>query len=226
MPKITHRILGLLTCVAVIAMSFPLGAIAAETPLTIGGIAVSTTDRVTTISWTTNRKATGEVEFGVSDRYGITVPAVTTHDTSHMVTVSGLTGDTVYHYRLTARSASQTVSTFDRTFETEDVDDNVAPTITAVSVPYVTGTTVTIQWTTDEPASGRVRWGKTETYGAASTAARGTVHDVTLRGLETSNTYHYRVEATDADGNVATYHDATVRTADTKVAENAGLAIS
>lgn len=226
MAKITHRTVCLLAVFAVAFAGVPVGVIAAETPLTIGNISVITTDRVTTISWTTNRTATGELSYGVSDQYATTAPAVTTHDTTHTVTISGLTGDTVYHYRLTARSASQAVSTFDRTFETDDVDDNVAPTITAVTVPYVTGTTVTIQWTTDEPASGRVRWGKTETYGATSSAARSTVHDVTLRGLETSNTYHYRVEATDPDGNVATYHDATVRTADTKVAENAVLAIS
>lgn len=226
MTTLFRQLVGWTITLGLVAGLLPIKAIAAETPLTIGNIAINVTNAVVTISWTTNRKATGQLELGVSSTYDTTVPALTTHDTSHAVTIAGLTSDTLYHYRLTARSGTQEVTTFDRTFETDEFDDNVAPTITKVTTPYVTGTTVTIQWQTDEPTTGRLRWGKTDQYGATASSAKGTVHDVTLRGLETSTIYHYRVEATDTDKHVATYTDLTVRTSDTRVADTTVLSVS
>ena len=61
-----------------------------------------------------------------------------------------------------------------------------------------------IAWTTSEPASASVLYGKTPALGG--TVSHGwlaTSHDVLLGALEEGTTYHYAVQATDEAGNIA-----------------------
>ncbi|MCA1812387.1 MAG: fibronectin type III domain-containing protein, partial [Halobacteriales archaeon] len=84
--------------------------------------------------------------------------------------------------------------------------DQVAPTITGVSVDSVEHTAATVSWQTDEPSPSRVDLGP---QGAAVLATRFEVpdlaraHTLSLTGLRPSTTYAFRVVATDALGNRA-----------------------
>src|SRR5215510_11822481 len=52
-----------------------------------------------TITWSTNRAADSQVEYGVSTTYG-NVVSLKTMDTSHQLTLFGLSPETLYHYRV------------------------------------------------------------------------------------------------------------------------------
>ena len=72
-------------------------------------------------------------------------------------------------------------------------------------------TSAQIRWNTDEPATGSVDYGLTAAYeiDTISQPVLGTNHSVLLPGLVPGNTYHYRINATDARSNSASTSDAT-----------------
>jgi len=84
--------------------------------------------------------------------------------------------------------------------------DTVAPSISSVSETYSTGGR-TITWTTDEPASTKVEYGKNSLYNLTTPltdiSPRLLTHTATLSNLSSCTTYTYRVVSTDAAGNEA-----------------------
>ena len=81
--------------------------------------------------------------------------------------------------------------------------DTTAPTISAVVATVVTSSSVTITWTTNEPATSQVDYGLTTSYGSSSPldTTLVTAHSVTLTGLAANSTYDFRVRSNDALGN-------------------------
>jgi phosphodiesterase/alkaline phosphatase D-like protein len=83
--------------------------------------------------------------------------------------------------------------------------DNVAPSISGVNAG-TSATAATITWATNEPASSRVDYGTSP--GAltqnVTSPSMVTSHSISLTGLTTGVTYHYRVTAVDPSGNIAT----------------------
>jgi hypothetical protein len=92
------------------------------TPPVISGIsATGITGTGATISWTTNEPANGQVEYGVTTAYGTTSALQAALTTPHTVTLSGLTGNTLYHYRIrSADAAGNLALSSDQTFTTSD----------------------------------------------------------------------------------------------------------
>lgn len=77
--------------------------------LTITGSHVmALTTQGATISWTTNVPTTGIVDYGSSTRYG-QVLSSSTASTSHSVTLTGFSGKSAVHYRITAEDSSANV---------------------------------------------------------------------------------------------------------------------
>src|SRR5215831_9903523 len=71
-----------------------------------------------TITWSTNRPANSQVEYGVTTGYG-NVVSLKTLSTSHQLTLFGLTPDTLYHYRVKSTDEAGNLSTSgDLTFTT------------------------------------------------------------------------------------------------------------
>lgn len=74
-------------------------------------------------------------------------------------------------------------------------------------------TQATIAWTTDVASDSRVEYGLTAAYGQqASNPAAVTSHSITLTGLTSNQTYHYRVISTAAGYNQAASSDRTFAT--------------
>jgi hypothetical protein len=73
---------------------------------------------------------------------------------------------------------------------------------------------VTITWTTTNPADSQVEYGTTTTYGSFSAlnSAPVTSHSVTLTGLSRGITYHYRVYSRNSVGELTVSGDFTVTT--------------
>jgi hypothetical protein len=75
-------------------------------PVISGGTASGITAFSSVITWTTDEPATSQVEYGLTTAYGTTTTLDSTLVTSHSVTLSGLSADTTYHYRVKSRDAA------------------------------------------------------------------------------------------------------------------------
>jgi hypothetical protein len=93
--------------------------------------------------------------------------------------------------------------------------DSTAPVITSVSASSETEMSTVVSWSTDEPASSQVEYGKTVDYGSITASDEQLVasHIVSLDSLEPRTFYHFRVKSTDQAGNEALSGDYTFATA-------------
>jgi len=96
--------------------------------------------------------------------------------------------------------------------------DTTPPVISGVDISGITETIATITWTTDEPATSHVEYGKTTNYGLTTTLDKelATSHSVTLTELKPETTYHFRIKSVDEAGNEALSDDYTFTTKTTK----------
>ena len=79
------------------------------------------------ITWQTNEPATSQVEYGLSAAYGNLSPLDQTLVTAHSVSLTGLTSETVYHFRVISRDASNNEAmSQDSIFQTPNQPDNLA----------------------------------------------------------------------------------------------------
>ncbi|MBI3038986.1 S8 family serine peptidase [bacterium] len=81
--------------------------------------------------------------------------------------------------------------------------DNLAPEVSAVLANGITENGVTITWTTNEFSSSQVEYGFDSSYGTLSAldTAMTKSHSVSLSGLGSNKTYHFKVRSKDAVGN-------------------------
>jgi nucleoid-associated protein YgaU len=172
------------------------------------------TANAATLSWTTTEPATTQLEYGTTTAYGSTTTVDSTLTTSHSVSLSGLAETTTFHARaLGADAAGNAGVSADLEFATAA---GAHTYISDVQVTAVSSTSVTVTWTTNEPATSKVRYGLSAAYGLeAYDATLTTSHRVTLTGLTPSTEYHYEVisvgSTTDHDA------DATFDTAATSI---------
>jgi serine protease len=91
--------------------------------------------------------------------------------------------------------------------------DTTPPVISNIQVSGITSNSAVITWTTDEAATSVVYYGTTTSYGSSTSASGYTTnHSVTLTGLTTGTTYHFKVESADASGNTSQSSDSTFTT--------------
>ena len=86
----------------------------------IRAVAVTSTRTSATVTWTTVDPATARVDYGETDGYGSSEEA-SALSTSHSITLSGLTQDTTYHYRISSVDVEgNSAETADATFVATD----------------------------------------------------------------------------------------------------------
>jgi RHS repeat-associated protein len=166
-----------------------------------------------TITWTTNGNSDSQVEYGVNTGYGQLAP--TTPNpllvTTHSQVLSGLTSNTVYHYRVKSRDAGgKLAESVDSTFTTSSL------VISNVAAGGVTTSGATITWTTNGNSNSQVEYGVDTGYGqlvpVTPNPALVTAHSQVLSGLTSGTVYHYRVKSSDAGGKLAVSGDFTFTT--------------
>ncbi|MEK7184568.1 MAG: fibronectin type III domain-containing protein, partial [Patescibacteria group bacterium] len=169
---------------------------------TISSIASSTNTTSATITWTTNESATSSVEYGITSSYGSrTISDV--YVTSHSTSLSGLTPNTLYHFRVSSSDSSGNIATSsDKTFTTSALADSTPPVITLVSATP-SNTTALITWTTDEASDSQVNFSPRADFIASSSLDSNLVtsHSVTLSNLKPCIKYRYRVRSADSSTN-------------------------
>jgi hypothetical protein len=70
----------------------------------ISNVSVSVGQQQVIVSWTTDKPATSQVEYGLTDAYGLLTPLDSRLLTGHSVTISGLTPENTYYYRVKSKS--------------------------------------------------------------------------------------------------------------------------
>ena len=102
------------------------------TPPVISNIqAMAITASGATITWTTDEPSDSVVEYGLTTSYGSSVSNAT-DVTSHSIPLSGLSGNTLYHYRVTSTDAAgNTTASADHSFQTGG-SINYSPTATTI----------------------------------------------------------------------------------------------
>ncbi|MBU1110960.1 fibronectin type III domain-containing protein [Patescibacteria group bacterium] len=170
-----------------------------------------------TITWDTDEVADSYIGFSAATTTYSNEQGLPTMTTSHSVTLVGLTPNTTYYFQMKSKDPSGN----------QQIDNNSGQgysftTLTSVSDPPVisnvqivdTGSnTATITWNTDKSANSFVEYGLDTAYGYSQGQYDSvTSHSVTLVGLLSQATYHFRVRSTDADANEAVSQDYTLTT--------------
>ncbi|MBK7090630.1 MAG: hypothetical protein IPH59_02735 [bacterium] len=150
----------------------------------------------------------------VDDNSSFASTVIDQQPASSTVSASGLTGGTVYYWRVRAQNVCGWGSwTTARTFSPVAVDVT-APSITDVVATNITHNSALITWTTDEPSSSQINYGATTSYGSSTTLVSTLVtsHEQLISGLDSMSTYHFRVRSRDAAGNEGVSGDFTFLT--------------
>src|SRR6266542_1706792 len=171
--------------------------------LIITSIATSNISSVgATISWSRNRPADSQVEYGVTTSYG-NVVSLKTMDTNHQLTLFGLTSDTLYHYRVKSMGESGNLSTSgDLTFTTAK-SGSPTPTPTPVpSLPTISSFTAsTSSITSGNPSV--LSWSVTGATGLRLDPGNVNVTGLTSKSVTPTATTTYVLTATNSAGAAA-----------------------
>ena len=180
-----------------------------------------------TINFTTDIVGNARVEYGTTAGYGESTPLDTTLSMNHSVTLSSLTPNTLYHYRvITSDDIGNETITSDETFTTESiasvdagvtvpetVNSGIGQTgvdasvvISTVDTVSVSTSAATITWHTVLPSGSQIEYGDSENFGSLSTLSSilTTSHSVTLTGLVQKTNYIFRVKSKLLGATVAT----------------------
>jgi len=92
--------------------------------------AANITQTTAVITWTTNEDATSQVEYGVTAGYGGQTSEDSNLTTSHNVNLTGLTANTLYHYKVKSKDvANNPAVSSDHTFTT--LEEGIIPPSTS-----------------------------------------------------------------------------------------------
>jgi len=182
-------------------------------PPVLFGQQVSPRANWATVQWMTDVPADSRVEYGLTESYELGRICHTEPTLDHGVVLAGLEADTTYHFRITSeRPDGASASTEDLVLLT-DSPDEAPPVISLVqAAPDLLSAVIT--WSTDEPTTGSVVYGRTESHeiGSVEDDTLSQSHRVTLFGLTPDTLYHFGVMAEDWAGNSASWDGETFRT--------------
>ena len=174
-------------------------------PIITSGPTVVFVDQTTAIvEWTTDEPATSALAFGPNQSLGSSIAGpATTFTQPHSMKLTGLSPQTTYYAQVTSEDPNHNkIQSSVFTFATLAVPDTTPPVITAgPTVLSTTDTTITVVWTTNEPATSGVSYNDGSHFNLVSDAALTRDHQTTLSGLSSQTSYSVTVSSTDAVGN-------------------------
>lgn len=180
-----------------------------------------------TISWSTNESSDTQVDYGLTGSYGSQSILASAMVQNHSVTLSGLSANTLYNYRVRSKDSAGNVAVSGNfTFTTAAPLDTTAPTIPQnLAAGVASASLINLSWSASTDVVGVLGYGIERCTGSSCTnfVQVGTVMSATIyasAGLAANTTYRFRVRAADAAGNNSGY--STIVTATTQAAVPAG----
>src|SRR5689334_12360249 len=202
-------VLAVLAVAGIASAAVALGA----APSATTGAATGVTDTASTLHGTVDpqgQATTYLFEYGTTSAYGSTTPSASagsgTGPSDVTASLSGLTAQTTYHYRLVASSSQGTTNGADSTFTTSR---DPAPAVTTQPATAVTTSSARLNGSVGpqgENTTYHFEYGPTSSYGsrtAEASAGHGTGStnvSAVVKGLAPGTTYHVRIVATNAGG--------------------------
>ena len=187
---------------------------AATKPTVTTGSATNVTATSATVTGTVNANGlstTAWFEYGtVKGTYGSkssTQTVTGSNDTTVSATITGLTAETTYYYRIAAQNNSGTSYGSEMTFIYSSKGS--APTVTTESATDVTTTTATLNGTVNANGISTTAWFEygsiSGSYGSKSntkavTGSTDTTVSASISGLTAGTTYYYRIAAQNSIG--------------------------
>ena len=160
-------------------------------------------DQSATIQWTTDEETSGEVEFGPTEELGF-VRSLLETGTTQEITLTNLTADTEYYYKVSTTDLSNNGPTESAiaSFTTDAAADLTPPVISDV-VTTPGDVSVIVTWKTDELADSFVEFGADSLNLEFSIGDVEDVlsHELTLTNLTADTKYYYRVGSVDRANN-------------------------
>lgn len=170
-----------------------------------------------TITWNTDEVADSYIGYSEATTTYSLEQGSPTMTTAHSVTLVGLTPNTTYYFQVKSKDPSG-----NQQIDSNSGQGHVFTTLTSISDPPIitniqrTGidsNSATITWDTNKNASSFVEYGLDTAYGySLGKYDSVTSHSVTLVGLLSQATYHFRVRSTDSDDNEAVSSDNSFNT--------------
>lgn len=175
----------------------------------ISNVQSSVTTVSATITWTTDINSNSLVDYGATTSYGYTLGDTNASTTNHSVTLSGLSPDTSYKFRVRSADSNGDQTTDNNGGSGYSFATSPAAIISNVRLAEVTDTYATITWETNVSAFPYVAYGDTSSYGniigKESPGDFGTSHSITIAGFTAGTTNHYRPRVRDVYGNYTYY---------------------
>ncbi len=161
------------------------------------------TENGATITWTTDKPADSQVEFGKSSSYGSLTILDKDAATGHQVTLDNLSPGSTYYFRAKSSIAGFNAVSSAETFKTTGSAPTSNVIISGVAVSDITDTGATITWTTDKPSTSQVEYGKSSSFGSLTTLdnTNNTDHSVDITGLTPGTSYSFRAKSSIAGFN-------------------------
>jgi hypothetical protein len=186
--------------------------------LLISGVETSSLGETSaTVAWMTDLPSDSQVEYGDSINLGGETVINSALTTNHSVSISGLTPDTNYIFRVKSKplGASAPIVSDLHEFSTliTPIFVTTPAVITSVSSNGVTTTSANVSWTTDVSTTGNIEYGLTTGYGEVATSPMDkTSHTVSLPDLESGAIYHFRAKVVNPAGDITYTGDHTFTT--------------
>ena len=189
------------------------GNMADKTPPTISNIKTSAiTGESVTITWDTDEISNSFVRYGLDNNYGNMAGDDTINSnpaayaTTHSVVINNLIPATAYLFKAVSYDASGNVGEgAEQSFTT------AAPSsISSIQVVSASLNQATITWNTGVKTTSSIEYGLKDTYGQLKEdTAMTQAHSISLSGLQSGVTYHYRVKGKDNNNNLYASADNT-----------------
>lgn len=188
------------------------------------------------ISWTTNEAASSQVQYGTaSGNYTLSTAVNENLATSHSAELSGLSGNTIYYYKvISADGFGNSGESSEGNFTTLSSDsgsagntstgggiliidktDKFAPKIFDMDISDISSDSAKISWKTDEAANSFVEFKpdmSDKSYMSYGSYISVLAHSIALENLSPNTSYFYKILSADNAGNIAKSDGAIFKT--------------